>query len=519
MAKESYVLAFDLGTDALSGLVIDRETAKILDSASAGYGFVENLPAGHMEQRPEDWRAAVKAVMAKLHAKFNLKNGQVKAIGLAGQMHGEVNFDVDDNKPPETVRLWCDGRNAEEGFELSQLFNFKVPQRITISRWLWTIRQRIEQAQLTDWLTTPVGWLFHELTGQRSLGIGEASGMFPIDPQTGSYSQQMMRSFDALTQNALVKSIGALLPQVCKAGKFAGSLNEIGAELLGLPRGTPVAEPEGDQPAALTGSLVYEEGDGAFSVGTSFVVNAIRKLGQVFTGIHPAIDHFCDPIGQPFDMIWVKNGGSFLKMWLQFLQAARRDAELADTYKALLPVTADVASDCQGLSGFPFIIGEPGLGFDQGGVAAVFGMTPDNLKPANLLHLAFVLPMFGIKSGLNVLADQHMSPKRLIVTGGIAYRPEYAGPVISAITNLPVFIPSEATEGTAYGAGLLAILALRRRQNPDLTYQQFLAELAKDRQGATYQPDPGQVAAYNRTYLRWREMFPLQEALHNTLGG
>jgi len=181
---------------------------------------------------------------------------------------------------------------------------------MTAARWLWTIRQRPQEAAATARLTTPAGWIAHRLTGGWTLGIGDAAGMFPIDQATLDYDRRLLADFDALVARSVpgvrVLPLAALLPDVRCAGADGGVLDAHGAALLGLPAGVPVAPAEGDQPAALAGSLIAAAGTVSMSFGTSVVANSVGD--RPFQGVSRAIDHFCAPDGKPINMVWLRNG-------------------------------------------------------------------------------------------------------------------------------------------------------------------------------------------------------------------
>jgi len=512
----------DAGTDGLSILALDRQSRE-LARATAGYDqqkFIPDLPDGAMQQYPRDWEMALKRASASLWRKLRQQGvliGKV-FIGLAGQMHGLVRRDQYD-QAPDGAPLWCDDGDAGEAAELTKLFGFKVPQRVTISRWLGRVRQDPAAAKQCQGIITPTGWLFYKLTGQWAVGIGEASGMFPVDPMTGTFDRDMLVKFDQQMVKGLhLPYLRTLLPSVHRAGSFIGELTSAGAKLIGAPIGSKVAPPEGDQQGALTGSLIFSEGDGALSVGTSIVLNVLsdRSIGA----ISPTIDHFVDANGRRFRMIWVKNGTTFLNLWMELFRQARNNRKIERTFAAMMPSAEQVARecpDCGGLMGLPFLINEPGAGFAQAGVPLLTGMTESNFTPGQVLHLAFLLPMFGLSNGLDDLHEEGVTPNQLVVTGGIAQSPDYAGPVIASVTGLPVFIPEEATEGTAYGAGLLAIFAYRRQTEPGFTYERFLAEVAGERRGTSYRPDPELSRVYEEMRRRFNDQFDVGRLLLGTL--
>ncbi len=248
-------LGIDAGTQGLSVIFTD-EDLNVLGTGEAGYEMVPNLDEGCYEQLPTDWDNALSDAMRNLRDQIS-DDFEVLAIGISGQMHGEVLAD-ENGTSLGPARLWCDARNEGEENELTQALGVKMPKRITSARWLWTLRNRPELAQQTCHITTPSGWLSYQLTGEWLLGIGDAAGMFPIAQETLDYDHGLLKKFDSVAGHS--KPLHSLLPEVRRAGQSGGTLNANGAARLGLPEGTPVAPAEGDQPAALAGSLIGEAG-------------------------------------------------------------------------------------------------------------------------------------------------------------------------------------------------------------------------------------------------------------------
>ena len=299
-------LGIDAGTQGLSVVWAD-EAMRVSAVGNGSYDMVDGLDNGCFEQRPTDWLAALHEAVAELRSKVGGPLN-VLAIGISGQMHGEV-VCSESGEPLCPARLWCDARNEEEGRELTSLFGVKMPKRITTARWLRTIRERPDIARSAKRVTTPAGWLAFSLTGEWNLGIGDAAGMFPIDQRTLDYDKPLLTRFDELVADGKMPKLRELLPNVRKAGEAAGSLTAVAADLLDLQAGIPVAAAEGDQPAALAGSLIGDAGMVSLSFGTSVCANSVGD--RSFKGVHDAIDHFCAPDGKPINMVFLRNGTTF----------------------------------------------------------------------------------------------------------------------------------------------------------------------------------------------------------------
>lgn len=510
MKTQGY-LGIDAGTQGLSVIFTDANLT-IISSGEGSYDMLPGLDPECFEQQPADWEAALATAMGELRRKLTslAVEMEVLAIGISGQMHGEVLTDAT-GEPVGPVRLWCDGRNEAEGHALTERLGAKCPKRMTAVRWLWTIRHRPEQAARTVHLTTPAGWIAQRLTGDWTLGIGDAAGMFPIDQATLDYDQAMLHEFDALADAVAVESLpgGALprllelLPAVRKAGEDAGSLNASGAELLGLPQGLPVAPAEGDQPAALAGSLIAAPGQVSMSFGTSVVANSVGDRG--FKGISPAIDHFCAPDGRPINMVWLRNGTTAMNMVVEMF---------GGDFATIMPQVLAAADDCGGLLALPFMDDEPGLGVSRGGTAMVIGLNDTAATPGNAVKAMLLATIFNLKIGSEELDQQGYPRSEIILTGGLVRTPQL-GQLVADAFNTPVTILAGGEEGTAWGSALLAKFRDDTLHGRAPDWAGFLAS-QQTGSPTRFTPQPDAVTTLNQVFGRYRQLVGLHSQLELT---
>ena len=512
--KRTGFLGIDAGTQGLSVIFTD-DALTILAAGEAGYEMVPGLAGDCYEQAPADWERALGAAMRDLRAKLSALGIEpdVRAIGICGQMHGEVLAD-DLGRSLGPARLWCDGRNEAEGHELTERLGVKCPKRITSARWLWTIRNRPDVATRTAHMTTPAGWLAFRLTGAWLLGIGDAAGMFPIDQATLDYDARLLADFDALVHAGAggrgVRPLRDLLPKVRRAGQDGGSLDGHGATLLGLPVGTPVAPAEGDQPAALTGSLIGVPGTVSMSFGTSVVANAVGD--RPFRGIARSVDHFCAPDGKPINMVWLRNGTTALNAVVEMFGRASGGGR-GDGFAAVIPQLLSAPDDCGGLAALPFMDDEPGLGVSRGGSACIVGLNEKNAMPGNVAKAMLLATMFDLRLGSEPLDDQHFPRNEIVLSGGLAKTPAL-GQLLADVFNAPVVILDGAAEGTAWGAALMAkyrALALAGRA-PD--WAAFLASHASGTP-TRFTPRAATVGILADRYARHRRLVALHGQLES----
>ena len=493
---ENGTLGIDAGTQGLSVVFVATDD-RVLATGDGAYEMVPGLGDGCYEQSPSDWESALKIAMQDLRSKLNaagIDSLEVNAIGITGQMHGEVLIDADGNSVGN-ARLWCDARNDAEGDELTDLFGAKIPKRMTVARWLWTTRNETDKAGRAARMTTPAGWIAYRLTGEHRLGIGDASGMFPIDQSTLDYDSNMLQKFEAKFSGPV--KLSAMLPQVAKAGEDGGSLSDAGAELLGLPSGIPVSPAEGDQPAALAGSLIAEPGMVSASFGTSVCANSVGD--RAFQGVSPAVDHFCAVDGRPINMVFLRNGTTFMNTIVNmFAENSKLD------FGGLMQTVLSAAPDCGGVLALPFMDDEPGLGVNESGKSGIFGLSVENSKPGDAIKATLLATMFNLKSGLSVLDEQGYPRSEIVLTGGLTKTPEL-GQVLADVLQTPVTLPAAADEGTAFGAALMAKFRLHKITGEGTTWAEFLK--SKQRPGARkFDSDETTDEAYTTHQARYDEL-------------
>lgn len=503
-------LGIDAGTQGLSVIFTD-ENLDVVATGDGSYDMVAGLEEGCYEQLPGDWESALVAAMADLRTKLDTEI-EVLAIGISGQMHGEVLVDAEGNSLGP-ARLWCDSRNETEGNELTEALGVKMPKRITAARWLWTIRNRPDLAATAAHMTTPAGWIAFRLTGQWNLGVGDASGMFPIDQSTLDYDQKLIEQFNSIANGPV--ALQSLLPQVRQAGADGGSLNESGAEMLGLPVGVPVAPAEGDQPASLAGSLIGNAGMVSCSFGTSVCANSVGD--RAFSGVSDVVDHFCAPDGKPINMVFLRNGTTYMNSIVEMFGAATGGGR-EDGFATTMPAVLEAAPDCGGLLALPFMDDEPGLGVTVGGSAMIVGFNSENATPGNAAKAALLSTMFNLKLGSAVLDDQGYPRTELVLSGGLTKTPEL-GQILADVFATKVTLLASAEEGCAWGAALMAKFRHQKIDGQATTWAEFLAGYKSENQ-TQFDPDPKKVERYEAVYERYKRLLAahphIQEALIDT---
>lgn len=498
-------LGIDAGTQGLSAVFCDEEL-RVLATGEGTYGMIQGLAEGCYEQSPEDWVAALRQAMRELHANLSTEHQEIEvlSIGISGQMHGEVLADEHGNSLGP-ARLWCDSRNEAEANELTKRFDVKMPKRITAARWLWTLRNQPGKAQAVRRITTPAGWIAFRLTGRWNLGIGDAAGMFPVDQTTLNYRQDLLSSFDELIADDRIEPLKSLLPDIRRAGEEAGALTSDGAELLSLEKGIPVAAAEGDQPASLAGSLIGQPGMVSVSFGTSVCANSVGD--RTFKGVSPAVDHFCAPDGKPINMVWLRNGTTYMNCLVKMFGDAIGQYG-SDGFDAVMPKLIESPPDCDGLLALPFMDDEPGLGVSRGGTAMIVGLNPANASAGNVVKAALLSTMFNLRLGSEVLHRQGFPRLEIVLSGGLTKTPELAQ-VLADVFHTPVTMLESAEEGCAWGAALLAKFRHAVNEGSDDTWTDFLSS-QPDSGRRRFAPNEHDAEQYDKVYDRYKRLMEIQ---------
>lgn len=507
-------LGIDIGTQGLSVTLTD-EQLKVIATGDASYDFIDCLDIGCYEQCCGDWEHAATKAMESLRDQVAPLTISILSIGIAGQMHGEV-LANEAGEPLQPVRLWCDARNEDEGHELTNLFKYKVPKRATAARFLWTTRNRTDVAVQTAHITTPAGWMAYRLTGEFTLGVGDAAGMFPINSETLDYDAEKLKGFDTLVNNSAVPNLISLLPKIRIVGEDSGILTEKGAAFLGIDAkqvGIPVAAAEGDQVAALAGSLIGSAGAMSCCFGTSVCANIVGD--RAFEGVSAAVDHFCAADGKPINMVWLRNGTTFLnavvKSYSWDTDELHGDSSNAsDTFTRIMQLMVQSPDDCGGLLSLPFMDDEPGLGVTSGGSALIVGWNPGNAKVGNIAKAALLSTMFNLRIGCSILIDQGFPRTEIVLTGGLSKTVE-CGQILSNVLDTPVTLLESADEGCAWGAAVIAKYRYLRASNEmyETKWETFLDSIASGVDKHQFFPDPSIVAIYNEMFQRYKRLMVL----------
>jgi len=474
------VLGLELGSTRIKAVLLDEGLNPV---ASGSFSWENQLVNGVWTYDLSDVYRGLQACYADLKRnvkeKFALTLTTVGAIGISGMMHGYLAFDKAGRQlyPFLTWRNTITGPAAEE---LTDLFRFNVPQRWSIAHLYQAILNGAEHLSDLDYITTLAGYIHLLLTGKRVMGIGEASGMFPIDSSILNYNQTMLDAFDALiAPKGFPWKIRDVLPTVLVAGENAGLLTEAGARLLDpegdLKPGIPLAPCEGDAGTGMVATNSVGVGTGNVSAGTSDFAMIVVDHEM---GVHREIDMVTTPAGAPVAMAHCNNCTSDINAWVDLLAETLSCAGCAmdksDLFVMLFNKALEGDSDCGGLLSYNYFSGEGITDLDDG--RPVFMRTQNcKFNLANFMRTHLLSALATLKIGLDILTQEESVPiKKLYGHGGFFRTPEVGQRMLSAAVGAPVSTMETAGEGGPYGMALLAAYMLNQVEGESL--EEYLDE-------------------------------------------
>ena len=506
-------LGIELGSTRIKACLIG-EDHRVLASGSSVWE--NDLVEGHWTYSLDAvWsglREAVGALFAEVEAAYAVRP-VVGALGVSAMMHGYLAFD-EAGELLVPFRTWRDTTTGAAAAELTQLFGQNIPLRWSVAHYRQAMLDAEPHVAKVSHLTTLAGYVHWQLTGERVLGVGDASGMVPIDPATGSYAADVLAAFDALT-GPDTPPLEALLPRVLPAGAPAGSLTAEGARRLDptgtLTAGIPCCPPEGDAGTGMVATNAVAPRTGNVSAGTS--VFAMVVLERALERVHHEIDVVTTPAGDPVAMVHCNNGASELGAWAgvfgEFAAALGAPGDEDAVFKALLHAAVDGEADAGGLVAYNFLAGEPVAGLLEGRPLLV--RTPGSRLTLGNVARAQVYAVFAtLALGMRVLAEEGVAVDAMFAHGGIFRTEGVAQRALAAALDVPVTVGETAAEGGAWG---IAVLAAYLRAGAPAPLAEHLDQVVfADAPTSTVRPDPAEVAGFAAYLERFADGLAVQRA-------
>ena len=488
-------LGLEFGSTRIKAVLIDETHATV---SSGDYTWKSSFENGVWTYPLEEAWKGLNAALAGVEGLSD-----VAAAGVSGMMHGYLAFDKDWNLLTP-FRTWQNTMTAQAAEELTALFGFNIPQRWSIAHLYQAILNGEEHVSRIAHITTLAGYIHFMLTGVNAIGVGEASGMFPIDDKTCTYDEGMLDKFDALIEKrGLPWKIRDVLPKPLMAGENAGSLTKEGAARLKgqLKEGVPFAPAEGDAGTGMTATNAVSPRTGNVSAGTS--IFSMVVLEHPLKNIYPEIDVVATPAGAPTAMVHCNNCTNDINAWVGML---RETAELfgakvnaGDLYTALYKKSLEGAADCDGVLVYNYMAGEGVTHLDSG--RPLVTRRPDSaFTLANFMRSQIYGTMATMCIGMEILHKENVAIDSLTGHGGLFKTPGVGQRYMAAACKAPVTCMETAGEGGPYGMALLASYMVCREEGESLG--DYLShKVFAGAKGTTLTPDPEDVKGFE-AYLQ-----------------
>lgn len=441
----------------------------------------------------------------------------IAAMGVSGMMHGYLAFDRDWNLLTP-FRTWQNTVTAQAAEELTALFGFNIPQRWSIAHLYQAILNGEEHVPQIAHITTLAGYVHYMLTGVNAVGVGEASGIFPIDSGSNSYDSEMVAKFDRLIPN-LPWKLRDVLPRVLVAGENAGQLIESGAAMLDglLPAGIPFAPAEGDAGTGMTATNAVAPRTGNVSAGTS--IFSMVVLEHPLKKVYEEIDLVTTPTGKPVAMVHCNNCTNDSNAWVSVLKETANlfgaEPGTGEVYTKLYEKSLEGDPDCGGVLVCNYLAGEGVTHMDSGRPLVV--RKPDSkFTLANFFRATLYSTMSTLKIGMDILAKENVGIDSLTGHGGLFKTPVVGQKYLAAACNAPVTCMDTAGEGGPYGMALLAAYMANKTEGE--TLEAYLnAHVFGDAKGTTLAPDPADVEGFNRYTGQYQALLDVERKAAETL--
>ena len=467
-------LGIELGSTRIKGVLIGPDHSPI---ASGDFGWENRYENGvwtyHMDEVWNGLQTCYAGLVKDVEDKYGVKLTKVGAMGFSAMMHGYLPFD-EKGELLTPFRTWRNTITGQAAAELTKLLGFNIPQRWSAAHLYQAILNGEDHINQIAFLTTLAGYVHWKLTGKKVLGVGEASGMFPIDSDKCGFDRVMLSKFQSAAEGHGWKgSVEAILPNVLAAGEDAGVLTAEGAKLLDptgtLQPGCPVAPPEGDAGTGMAATNSVAVHTGNVSAGTS--IFAMVVLDKLLSEVYEEIDMVTTPTGKPVAMVHCNNCTNEINAWAAvfkgFLEALGQKPDMNEVFTAMFQSAMGAEKDCGGLLLYNYLSGEPVTGFAEGRPMLV-RRPEDKLTFPNFMRAQLYSAVATLKIGMDILAKENVQIDQLFGHGGYFKTPVVGQSVMAAALGVPVSVMETAGEGGAWGMALLAAYLVGKTEGESL---------------------------------------------------
>ena len=516
-------LGIEFGSTRIKAVLID-ENHEVL--AIGNYDWenqlVNNIWTYSLEAIWKGLQDCYQDLAKSVQEKYGTQIKTLGSLGFSAMMHGYMAFDKD-GELLVPFRTWRNTITQEASGKLTELFQYHIPQRWSIAHLYQAILNGEEHVGSVDFFTTLAGYIHWQLSGEKVLGVGEASGMFPIDIDTKDFNKRMISQFDELVKDKnFAWKLADIMPKVLVSGDQAGTLTEAGAKLLDvtgtLQAGIPMCPPEGDAGTGMVATNSVAQRTGNISAGTP--VFAMAELEKDLSKSYDELDLVTTPDGSLVAMVHCNNCTSDLNAWVnlfkEFQEAMGQKADMNELYGTLYRKALEGDADCGGLLAYNYFSGEHVTGFEEG--RPLFVRTPNaKFSLANFMRVNLFTALGAIKIGMDILFKQeNVTLDELLGHGGLFKTEGVAQKVVAAAVNVPVSVMKTAGEGGAWGIAVLANYMVKKDAGESLSdylnHRVFAGE-----ESVRMAPDAADVAGFETFIERYKKGLAIERAAVDNL--
>ncbi|MDA3834238.1 MAG: FGGY-family carbohydrate kinase [Spirochaetales bacterium] len=515
------ILGFELGSTRIKATLITPGGTLL---SSGAHDWENRLINGIWSYSLDDiWTgvaACFEELIKNIYLEYNVRLTRFAAGGFSAMMHGYLVFD-EGGSLLIPFRTWRNNITKEASKELTELFAYPISQRWSIAHLYQSILNGEEHVSRISYITTLAGYVHWKLTNSKVIGIGDASGMFPVDTDLQDFDSVMLEKFDRKVKKyGFGWKLRDILPTVTTVGETAGKITPEGARML-YPHGTlksgiPLCSPEGDAGAGMAATNSVRERTGNVSAGTS--VFSMLVLEKKLKKVHPEIDLVVTPDGKLVGMAHSNNCSSDYDAWINlFSQAGKAlgiTAPKSEVYDKLLGLALQADADAGGLLSYGYVSGEHVTGFSEG--RPLFVRKPDSaFTLPNFMRSLLFTSLCALRTGLNILFEEGVTVDEIRGHGGFFKTKGVGQRIMAAATNIPVSLLDTAGEGGSWGMALLAAYMIRSERSEKLP--EFLDAVFAESISSAVQPQPEDVEGFNTFFERYHKGLPIEALAVRTL--
>lgn len=512
------VLGIELGSTRIKAVLVNEKNQPI---ASGSHEWENQLVNNIWTYSEESIWAGIQDsyqdMVRDVKEKYGVPVKKMAAIGFSAMMHGYMPFNAE-GELLVPFRTWRNTMTEKASEELTELFQYHIPQRWSIAHLYQAMLNQEPHVKDITFMTTLEGYVHWKLTGEKVLGVGEGSGMFPIDMEIKGYDKKCLASFDELAAPyGFPWKLEEILPKVLLAGEEAGRLTEEGAKLLDttgeLEAGIPFCPPEGDAETGMVATNSIAKRTGNVSAGTS--VFSMVVLEKPLSKVYPEIDLVTTPTGNLVAMVHCNNCTSDLNAWVnlfkEFAEAMGMKVDMNQLFGTLYRKAMEGDADCGGLLAYNYFSGEHITGFEEG--RPMFVRTPESkFNLANFMRVNLFTSLGALKTGMDILLkEEGVKLDKILGHGGLFKTKGVGQNLLAGAINTPVSVMETAGEGGAWGIAVLASYLVNKEEGESL--EDYLNnKVFAGQEGEEVQPDERDVQGFDEFMVRYKDGLAIERA-------